>query len=434
MPNPLRARETNDPNLAFVLTGGGARAAYQVGFLRHLAAHFPDLAPGILIGVSAGGMIAMHLASRHGRFVDSVARLTEVWQNLRIDDVCRVDPVDLASRVTRWGLRLIAGGTCESARTRSLVDTEPLRQLLTHTLEAGSDGTLDRITRNLEAGVLRSVALTASSYLTGQSVTWVQSHGRFGALIGDSARREDIDGSLHVDHVMASGALPFIFPAVEVEDAWYGDGGIRLTAPLSPAIQLGARKIIAVSTRHPPSEEEMRRPTVTGHPPPAQVGGALLNAIFLDLLDGDALRLQQFNSVIDRLPAEARGGLQHVDVLVLRPSQDLGQLANDFEPDLPRGFRFLLRGLGSRETRSNDLLSLLMFQPDYTSRLIDLGEADARMRAHEIATFLEPDLRRDVPRERPGLVANSAKTTSAGCAQSRQHALLDTSAVPALAG
>ena len=142
MPSPLRARATNDPNLAFVLTGGGARAAYQVGFLRHLAAHYPDLAPGILIGVSAGAMIAMHLASRDGRFVDSVARLAEIWQNLRIADVCRVDSVDLASRVTRWGLRVLSGGTRGTQRAHGLVDPEPLRLLLTRTLGAGSDGRL----------------------------------------------------------------------------------------------------------------------------------------------------------------------------------------------------------------------------------------------------------------------------------------------------
>ena len=308
--------------------------------------------------------------------------------------MCRVDPVDLASRVTRWGLRLIAGGSRQTARTRSLVDTEPLRQLLTHTLDAGPGGRLDRITRNLEAGVVRAVALTASSYMTGQSVTWAQSRGRFDALLGDGAQRERIDGSLNVDHVMASGALPFVFPPVAVDDAWYGDGGIRLTAPLSPAIHLGARKIIAVSTRYQPSAYEAPRVSTTGHCRPPQVGGTLLNAIFLDMLDADALRVEQFNSVIDRLPAAARGGLRHVDVLVLRPSQDLGRVANDFEAHLPRGFRFLLRGPGSRDTRSNDTLSLLMFQRDYISRLIDLGEADARMRAPEIAAFLGLESRR----------------------------------------
>jgi NTE family protein len=193
---------------------------------------------------------------------------------------------------------------------------------------------------------------------------------------------------MRVDHVLASSALPLLFPAVDVDGAWYGDGGIRLTAPLSPAVHLGARRIMAVSTRYERSTTEADRMVVTGYPPPAQVAGMLLNAVFLDLLDTDALRLEQINALLERLPAEARDGLRHVDMLILRPSVDLGRLANDFEPDLPRTFRFLVRGLGSRETRSNDLLSLLMFQPDYIARVIAIGEADARARAADIERFL----------------------------------------------
>jgi NTE family protein len=190
---------------------------------------------------------------------------------------------------------------------------------------------------------------------------------------------------------MASAALPFFFPAGEIGGSWYGDGGIRLTAPLSPAIHLGARKIMAVSTRYPRTRDEARQPAVAGYPPPAQVAGVLLNAIFLDLLDSDATRLQQLNGLLDRLPPGSRNGFQHIDLLVLRPSQDLGRLANEFEANLPRTFRFLVRGLGSRETRSNDLLSLLMFQSDYIAKLIELGEADARRRSAEIDAFLELD-------------------------------------------
>jgi NTE family protein len=385
-PHPLRARETSNPDLALVLTGGGARAAYQVGFLRHLATEYPDLAPGILTGVSAGGMIAMHLASRHDRFVDSVAGLVDIWKNLRIDDVCRVGSVDLSS-ITRWALKRVCRRARATARRDSVADTTPLRRLLSHTLDAAADGTFTRMTRNLQAGVVKSVALTASSYATGQSVTWAQSRDQFSALAGDSSRSEVIDGSLRVDHVLASGALPFVFPAVEIDGAWYGDGGLRLTAPLSPAIHLGARKIIAVSTRYSGADAEIRR-TFNGHPAPTHVAGTLLNAIFLDMLDADASRLQHVNSLIERLPAARRAGLNHVETLVLRPSQDLGRLANEFEADLPRGLRFFVRGLRGRETRSNDMVSLLMFQRDYMTRLIELGEADARMRAPEIRAFL----------------------------------------------
>ncbi len=389
---PLRrtAGRVTNADLALVLTGGGARGAYQVGFLRYLASRYPDLSPGILTGVSAGGIIATHLASREGTFGASVAELTALWRDLHMPDVFRVNPLDLGSHVAQWGLRLVGGGMPGSAHARSLVDTTPLRELLMETLAATPGGEIPAIARRLRARTLDALALTASSYSTGQSVTWVQNREGCGLLTWEQPHRTSVVGSLRVDHVLASSALPFFFPAIEIDGAWYGDGGIRLAAPLSPAIHLGARRIIAVSTRYPRTRREADRPAVQGYPPPAQVAGVLLNAIFLDLLDADALQLERINALIDRLPAASAGGLRHVDLLVLRPSRDLGRLANEFEVDLPRGFRFLVRGLGSRETRSNDMLSLLMFQPEYLARLIELGEADARARAADIDAFLHP--------------------------------------------
>lgn len=377
-----------DSQLALVLSGGGARAAYQVGFLRHLVTEFPAIAPGILTGVSAGGIIAAHISARTGSLPDSVRGLSAVWEALQIDDVFRVDPRELASRVTRWGFRLVSGGA-GSQRMRSLVDTEPLRSMLVRTLRPDRDGLLGDISKNLAAGHLDALALTASSYTTGQSVTWVQDRDGCSRLRTGDTARPIANRTLRVDHVMASSALPFFFPAVEVDGSWYGDGGIRLTAPLSPAIQLGARRIIAITTRYARTRREAAEPEVTGYPPPAQVAGVLLNAIFLDSLDGDAARLNLVNGLIDRLSPDRRDGLRKIDLLVLRPSRDLGRLANEFEAALPRGFRFLVRGLGSRETRANDMLSLLMFQPDYIGRLIELGEADARARSGEIAAFLD---------------------------------------------
>jgi len=276
----------------------------------------------------------------------------------------------------------------EAPGTRSLVDTAPLRSLLTDAFACDPEGALPGIQHNLESGGLNAIALTATSYTTGQSVTWVQSREGFDVLTWEGPQRKTISGCLRLDHAMASSSLPFFFPAVEVDGAWYGDGGIRLAAPLSPAINLGARKILAVSTRFSRSQAEAEQPAVRGYPPPAQVAGVLFNAIFLDLLDTDALRLQQVNSLIARLPPSSREGLRRIDLFVLRPSQDLGRLANAFEPALPRAFRFLVRGLGSRETRANDMLSLLMFQSDYIGRLIELGESDARARASEIDKFL----------------------------------------------
>jgi NTE family protein len=378
---------TDHSDLALMLSGGGARAAYQVGFLRLLAREFPEVLPGILTGVSAGGINAAYLAARPEPFAEKVANLTDVWAGIRIDDVFRVDLRDLASRSVRWGGRLLAGGTYPLPPARSLVDTAPLRRLMGQLLQADGIG-ITGIARNLRAGWLRAIALTASSYTTGQSVTWVQTHADCGIQTWERPQRTSVACALGVEHVMASSALPFFFPAIEVDGAWYGDGGIRLTAPLSPAVHLGARKIIAVSTRSARSREEADRPVITDYPPPAQIAGVLYNAIFLDQLDSDALEMQRINQLIGRLPAAERDGFRQIHLLMLRPSIDLGRLANEYEPDLPRAFRFLTRGMGTRETRSNDMLSLVMFQSDYIRRLIDLGEADASARITEIRRFL----------------------------------------------
>jgi NTE family protein len=190
---------------------------------------------------------------------------------------------------------------------------------------------------------------------------------------------------------MASTSLPLVFPSVVLGSEWHGDGGIRLSAPLSPAVHLGAQRILAISTRHQGGVgAAANTPMIDGYPPPAQIAGALINALFLDLIDADALRLERINELLARLPEDRRDGLRPVELLLMRPSRDLGELANDHEPQLPRGFRFLTRGLGTRQTRSNDLLSLVMFQPDYLAQLIELGRADAERRLDELLAFTEP--------------------------------------------
>jgi len=374
-------------DLALMLSGGGARAAYQVGFLRVLARECPDMMPGILTGVSAGGINAAYLAARQEPFPERVENLAQVWAGIRIEHVFRVDVSDLSWRTVRWGGRLISGGKHALPTAKSMVDTAPLQELLERMLQS-RDGAIPGIAESLRSGWLRAFALTASSYTTGQSVTWVQTRGECNIDAWQRPQRKSMTSELGVKHVMASAALPFLFPAIEVDGAWYGDGGIRLTAPLSPSVHLGAKKIIAVSTRYARSRDEADRPAVSGYPPPAQVAGVLYNAIFLDQLDADALQLQQVNHLVSQLPEAQRDGLRQIDLLMLRPSQDLGRLANAYEPDLPRAFRFLTRGLGTRETRSNDMLSLVMFQSDYVRRLMELGEADASARITDIRQFL----------------------------------------------
>lgn len=355
--------------------------------MRYLAREFPSAIPDILTGVSAGGINAAFLAARQEPYPEKIEQLTGMWRDLHINQVFNVNIGDLAWRSLRWSGRLASGGTSPLPNAKSLVDTTPLREVLERELHAGK-GPIPGIQTSLWNGWLRAFALTASSYTTGQSITWVQTREDDVMPSWERPARKSHCCPLRVDHVMASAALPFFFPAIEVDDAWYGDGGIRLTAPLSPAIHLGAKKIIAVTTRYARTREEADRPMITGYPPPAQVAGVLFNAIFLDQLDGDAMQLRLINELIKQLPEERRQGLRAIDLLVVRPSEDLGRLANAYEAELPKGFRFLTRGLGTRETRSNDMLSLVMFQPDYVKRLLDLGESDAEKRRADFERFL----------------------------------------------
>ena len=364
---------------AIVFSGGGARAAYQVGLLRCLAEVAPDYRFPIVVGVSAGAINAAFLAAHPGGIAEATQELSGLWSSLRIDRVFRTGVSSLARNALRWAIRLVSGGARIAPEVRGLVDTSPLSRLLERELQS-TNGEITSIARNLDAGLLKAVALTSLNYTTGETVTWVQGSD---IRTWERPNRCSAKVQLTVDHIMASAALPLLFPAVRLAKGWHGDGGIRQAAPLAPAVHLGASRIVAVSTRYRRRAQEVET-REAAYPPPAQILGKLLNAIFLDVMDQDAHRLETINSLIRDLPAARPGGMREIKSLVLRPSVDLGKLAAEYEPDLPRGFRFLTRGLGTRETSSPDFLSLLMFQPDYIKRLIEVGEADARNQCDEI--------------------------------------------------
>lgn len=394
----------NYGDLAAVLTGGGARGAYQVGVMRALARRFPELRIPILFGVSAGAMNATFLAQHPGTLAEATHDLAGLWTSLSAEQVFRVDASELASNGAHWLLRLGSGGRFAARSTRGLVDTEPLRGFLERALSVDSSGAIAGIGANLERGTLRALALGTTNYGTGQSIIWVQ--GREISL-WERPKRRSVHARIGVPHVMASASLPLFFPAVQIGSDWYGDGGLRLAAPLSPALHLGAHRILAVSTRYERTQAEANRSDVVGYPPPAQILGVMYNAIFLDLIDQDVLRLERMNRLLAKLPPDERDGLRIVDILVMRPSQDLGRIARDHEPRLPGMFRWLTRGLGTRQTSSPDVLSLLMFQDDYLARLIALGEADAEARMDEIGEFLggsrvEAGVEASVANENPG--------------------------------
>lgn len=384
---PASPVQTHEDSLALMLGGGGARGAYQAGVLRGIANRFPGLNFPILAGISAGAVNTVQIAAHEGTMLESANDLVRLWLALSPDRVYDVRSAPLMRNAFGWGARLLSGGFGRGREPmRGVVETDPLRKYLEGVLARAPDGSLPGIQRNIDRRLLKAVALSATSYTTGQSVTWVQ--GREIELWQRPQRRTE-PASLTIEHVMASSALPMLFPAVQVGSEWYGDGGVRLTAPLSPALHLGATRILTISTKYRRTQAEADIPSTVGYPPPAQVMGVLYNAVFLDLIDEDILRLRTINHLLREVPAEKRGKMRIVDILVLRPSQDLGKMARQFEPKLPPFFRYMTRGLGTQKTASPDIISLILFQNDYIKALIDLGEADAEAQGDMIEKFLE---------------------------------------------
>ncbi|HEX8154704.1 MAG TPA: patatin-like phospholipase family protein [Thermoanaerobaculia bacterium] len=368
-------------DLGVMFTGGGARAAYQVGLLRGIARHFPAVHFQVVTGVSAGAINAAFLAARPGSLAEQTEDLARLWCELECSHIYQFD----------WRKMIPFRSALASmfpkkkwSRPHALVDTTPLRNLLMRVLNAFPGMPIPGIVDNLRAGRLHAVALMTLDYSTGQSVRWVQGRN-IDAFEGPNRRSQSTE--MTVDHVLASSALPFIFPAVRIQNQWHGDGGIRLAAPLSPAVHLGARRIIAMSTGYQRTDLDASTPSVTGYPPAAQIIGQLLNAIFLDVIDEDVVRMERMNAMLRKLPPQERGGFKPIDLLVMRPSVDLGVLAADYERYLPRNLKLIVRALGSKETESPDFVSMLLFQPEYTKRLIEIGEADVEARLDEIHAF-----------------------------------------------
>ena len=390
--------------MALVLTGGGARAAYQVGALTAIAEIVgdarPDAVPSpfrIFAGISAGAINAVSIATGADEFPVAVARLADIWRALSPDRVYRTDARGLVSIGSRWIKDLSAGGLLRSSRINYLLDTEPLRELLADTLP------VSRLAQHYRSGLLRGVAVTTTSYATGLAVTFFD--GARDLQPWFRTTRIGVRHRLRLPHVLASSAIPIFFPPVKINGSFYGDGCVRMHAPLSPAIHLGADRILAIGVQSAAAvelpAERMRAPRREWLPP-SEIAGVLLNAIFLDALEADVERLERVNRTVAFIPPEQRGTplqpLRAVPTLVLRPTQDLGSLAADQYSKFPRMLRYLLKGIGATGETGADLLSYLAFEPEYVGRLMDLGYGDTMRRRTEIVAFVgsgaEPSTRR----------------------------------------
>jgi NTE family protein len=279
------------------------------------------------------------------------------------------------------------GGVLGASRANYLLDTTPLRELLARELD------MSRLAKNVQAGLIRGAAVSATNYLTGTTVTFFDGAPELQPWLRYD--RVAFREAIRVEHVMASAAIPIFFPPVSIDGKLFGDGGVRMTTPISPVIHLGADKIITIGIRYSRTREQtlaLNRETHAEHVSVAQIGGVLLNALFLDSLDNDLERLYRINRTLSFIPEETRHKnpdfLRPIPALSLRPSQDLGRLAADEYERFPTMLRHLLRGIGAAGESGWDLLSYLAFQPGYIGKLIELGYADTRARQKEIEAFI----------------------------------------------
>lgn len=403
----MSGRATRPPPglTALALTAGGARGAYQAGVLKRIG-ELPALRGGrspfrIVAGASAGAINGTALAGYSDDLHRGTARLAEIWRDLTAGRVYHAGPLAMLGNGRRLLADIALGRILGAGRVQAMLDAAPLRRLLARELP------LDGIGRSVRRGDLYALAVTATGYHSGKSYTFIQ--GRSGHPLWHKSRRIALRADISVDHVRASASIPLVFPPVALDTGgvrgWFGDGAMRLTTPLSPAIRLGAERVLAIGIRCRDTAHQLTDRELSGddeavlprRPPLSQICGVFLNAIFLDHLDADLDHLMRMNELVSAYTRGAGHGPETPDVsepmrliepLVISPSEDFAELAGDMVRRMPAGVRFLLDILGEPDPRSADLTSYLLFDPAYTRALIDIGYRDADDRRDEIEAFL----------------------------------------------
>jgi len=388
------------PLTGLVLSGGGARAAYQVGVLRAVARLRREaLGPhahggnpfGVVCGTSAGAINAAALACQADAFDAAVEAVSRVWQGFSAEQVYRADSLGVIRTGASWLTMMSVGWVIarwRRARPRSLLDNSPLAELLASLVPLG------RLPEVFAGGHLHSLAVTASSYSSGEHFTFFDSAAPL--VPWQRSQRVAVRTRLTLAHLLASSAIPFVFPATrlthDARSGWFGDGSMRQTAPLSPAIHLGAQRLLIVGAgrmHEPPGQH----PGVSDYPNLAQIAGHAMSSIFLDALAVDIERMDRINRTLAMLPvsALAHTTLRPIDALVISPSQRLDDIASRHISSLPAPVRALLRGVGvagrGSEARGSALASYLLFEAPYTNELMALGEADTVARRADVQRF-----------------------------------------------
>jgi NTE family protein len=383
-----------------ILTGGGARAAYQVGVLRavHRIRRAAGAPPGnpypVLAGTSAGALNAAALATDADDADAGIAKLVRVWENMHVEQVYRTDSFGVIRTGAKWLTMMSMGwaiARMRRLRPRSMLDNLPLHRLLGEMID------LSRIERLIADGHLKALAVSASSYTSGTHVTFYQAAGEHLPWI--RSNRVAVQGELTMAHLLASAAIPFMFPAVTLplqgSYEWFGDGSMRQTAPISPAIHLGADRILVIGAGRMREPAGPRTMAPSAYPSIAQIGGHALSSIFLDALAVDAERLQRINATLSLIPPEIRNqaALKPVRLLLISPSERLDDIAARHLDALPSSIRALLGGIGVSKggpgSNGAALASYLLFEDAYTCELMALGEKDTDARRSEVLEFFD---------------------------------------------
>jgi NTE family protein len=380
MDTPFEYRAASRPTVGLVLTGGGARSAYQVGVLVALSELMPRTRNPfrVIVGTSAGAIAAGVLASEAHHWRRAVAGLERVWANFRSEQVFHVDPVHMLRAGFHWVLALVSGGLV-LAPPKSLLDNTPLRQLLGIHVDCAG------VRRSIARGHLNALALCSTSYGTGQSVAFYD--GIESLHEWSRERRIGRRSELTLDHLMASSAIPLLFPPMRLGDQFFGDGAMRQLNPLSPAIHLGADRLLIIGVRARRQAGVVVDRPETSMPTPGEIFGYMLDTLFTDQVYGDLEQVERINQLVTAAPEAARG-LRYVETLMLAPSVDPREIAARHVADMPQGLRALLRVIGGRGASGLQLPSYLMFESGYTRDLIKLGYDDAMEARSQLMGFM----------------------------------------------